>query len=94
MGAIQKLKPEEQEMVRHEEKVEFMRMRGALGQNIAYVKERRKYVCQGSDENTIRWRQRKGMMLDLMRGKTVCSLRVKTNIYSYRCCASVGDIDE
>lgn len=41
-------------MVRQEEKVEFGRMRGALGQDIAYVKERRKIsVCQGSDENAI-----------------------------------------
>lgn len=55
--ATQELKPEEQEMVGQEGRVEPRRPRGASGQDTACVKERKK-VCQGSDKNSVRRTQR------------------------------------
>lgn len=85
--ATQELKPEEQEMVGQEGRVEPRRPRGASGQDTACEKERKKSVREvtRTQYDGRRDEGREEGRFALMRSKNVGVLRVGTKIYSRRC---------
>lgn len=83
--AIQELKPEDQDTVGQEVRVELGRLRGASGQDIACVKERENTSVRGVVRTQYDGRRDEGReegRFTLMRGKNVGVLRVGTNIHA------------